>query len=64
MVILNADKVKGCPMENYIVVKPFDPSPKDDDYLVLELWKYLCKLNPRIDVRHFLSYFNNIQSTL
>ena len=64
MVIFDGDKEKACPMENCILLKPFDTSSKDDDYLVLKLWHYLCKLNPREDVRHSLPCFPNIQRTL
>ena len=38
MVIFDGDQVKEFPMENYIVVKPFDPSSNDDYYLVFKLW--------------------------
>lgn len=41
MVIFKDEKVKWCPMENDIVVKPFDPSSMNDDYLVHKLWKTL-----------------------
>ena len=37
MIIFEGDNVKGCPLENLIVVKPFDASSKDDDYLVVKL---------------------------
>ena len=64
MLIFEGDKVKGCPVENYIVVKPFDASSKDDECLVVKLWHYICKLKSSAYIRHSLSSFTNIQRTL
>ena len=64
MLIFEGDKLKGCPMEIFIAVKPFDISSKDYDYLVVKLWNCVCKLNSRADIKNSLSFFTNIQITL
>lgn len=63
MLVFYSDKVKGCHIENSIVVKHFDASSKDNEYWVVKLWKYLCKLNPSTNIRCSLYFFVNIQRT-